>query len=475
MNRVKNSKIKNKDQFNINSLSNNSMTRMTVLGLLVLALGISAIPALAETEILSPFKQFNSGIPINEIQCNDSKILMESPRNTPACVNETSVDRLLQNGFYVIAITVDSTNMDVEEPDSTNMDVEEPDSTNMDVEEPDSTNMDVEEPDSTNMDVEEPDSTNMDVEEPDSTNMDVEEPDSTNMDVEEPDSTNMDVEEPDSTNMDVEEPDSTNMDVEEPDSTNMDVEEPDSTNMDVEEPDSTNGKLTVDNVNDEPQITVLNVSSPVEFVDDGQEVKRAMLQKSPAPHNVYERITNAIETGLTANEEDGIARIPTPVPHEKYSRHSDGFYPIDWMPTHIPDGQKLLYSETFCYETVVVCKLYLVFVPTTFVLNANVTNFDMDISKGFTVYVEYEASGQDEIEDVIEMLRENFESQSGNYAEFRDMTRDGKTIMAIEGGTDYNHYRASVSMNIDEYTAFGANSNYHTLDEMILVFDSLWN
>ncbi len=78
----------------------------TSILLAVLALGLSAIPALAETEILSPFKQYSSGIPIDEIQCNGSKILMESPRNTPACVTENSVDRLLQRGFNVLVITV---------------------------------------------------------------------------------------------------------------------------------------------------------------------------------------------------------------------------------------------------------------------------------------------------------------------------------------------------------------------------------
>ncbi len=93
----------------------------TSILLAVFAIGLSAIPALAETEILSPFKQYSSGIPINEIQCSDSKILMESPRNTPACVTENSVDRLLQIGFNVIAITVDSTNTDVEKQDSTNV------------------------------------------------------------------------------------------------------------------------------------------------------------------------------------------------------------------------------------------------------------------------------------------------------------------------------------------------------------------
>ena len=243
--------------------------------------------------------------------------------------------------------------------------------------------------------------------------------------------------------------------------------EPDTSEVEPEE--------SVDIGLDESQITLLSVSSPVEFVDDGQEVKRAKNQRMPAPHNVYERITDAIKTGLTANEKDGVARIPTPAPHEKYSTHADGFYPADWMPTYIPDGQKLLYSETFCSERTDRCQLYLVFVPTTFVLNADVTNYDMDIAKGFEIFADYRPYGQDETEDKIEEISEIFESQDGNYAEFRDMTRNGKILMAMEGGTDSNHYRASVSMNIDEYTAFGVNSNYHTLDEMILVFDTLWN
>ncbi len=102
MNRVKNSRVKNKDQLNIYNLSNKLITRMTMLGLLILALSISTIPAFAETENLSPYKQFNSGIPIDEIQCRDSKILLESPSGKPSCVNDTSVEKLNQRGFVEI-------------------------------------------------------------------------------------------------------------------------------------------------------------------------------------------------------------------------------------------------------------------------------------------------------------------------------------------------------------------------------------
>ena len=52
--------------------------------------------------ILSPYKQYQQGIPIYQIQCNDSKILLESARNTPACVNETSVEKLLDREFSLI-------------------------------------------------------------------------------------------------------------------------------------------------------------------------------------------------------------------------------------------------------------------------------------------------------------------------------------------------------------------------------------
>ena len=81
------------------------MTTKTMLGLVVLAIGLSIIPAFAESDtILSPHQQFKNGTPINQIQCTDSKILMESTRNTPACVNESSVEKLENKGFILVDV-----------------------------------------------------------------------------------------------------------------------------------------------------------------------------------------------------------------------------------------------------------------------------------------------------------------------------------------------------------------------------------
>ena len=81
------------------------MTTKTMLGLVILAIGLSTIPAFAESEtILSPYQQFKNGTPINQIQCRDSMILMESPRNTPACVNESSVGKLENKGFILVNV-----------------------------------------------------------------------------------------------------------------------------------------------------------------------------------------------------------------------------------------------------------------------------------------------------------------------------------------------------------------------------------
>ncbi len=343
----------------------------TSILLAVIAIGLSAIPALAETEILSPFKQYSSGIPINEIQCNGSKILMESPRNTPACVTENSVDRLLQIGFNVIAITVDSTNMDVEEPDSTNMDVEEPDSTNV--------------------------------------------------------------------------------------------------------------KLTVDNVNDEPQITVLNVASPVEFVDDGREYK-GVLQRGPGPRPIFDKIMG-YDLVIGNNDVSGLASISSP-PHEKYSKNQGvGLYIEDWMPTYILDGYKLLYAYSNNYQlqrnydpnsAYEVHSVGYRFVPSDFILYPNVTDTSLyRQSNGYGIVVKIADVPWNSQEDIAESLWESRSSQRGNYGELREMTRDGKFVSAYAGGNDLNYYIANVAFAPDEYTILYVNSYYHTLDELIPVFESV--
>ncbi len=78
------------------------MIGKTMLGLIVLAIGLSTIPAFAETEILSPLAQYSQGASIQEIQCRDSKVLMETTRGTPACVNEESVQKVQQRGWVAV-------------------------------------------------------------------------------------------------------------------------------------------------------------------------------------------------------------------------------------------------------------------------------------------------------------------------------------------------------------------------------------
>ena len=58
-----------------------------------------------ETSIPSPLAQYRSGVPIQEIECRDSKILMETQRGTPACVNEDSVQILQDRGWKLVQMT----------------------------------------------------------------------------------------------------------------------------------------------------------------------------------------------------------------------------------------------------------------------------------------------------------------------------------------------------------------------------------
>ena len=74
--------------------------------IIILATNANGFSVYAESEIiLSPYKQHQQGISIYQIQCSDSKILLEMPRGTPACVNEDSVDKLLDRGFVKVAVT----------------------------------------------------------------------------------------------------------------------------------------------------------------------------------------------------------------------------------------------------------------------------------------------------------------------------------------------------------------------------------
>ncbi len=221
------------------------------------------------------------------------------------------------------------------------------------------------------------------------------------------------------------------------------------------------------------EFTFLNVASPVEFNDDGREIKRSILQKSSAPWVMFDTIMDS-KISPDSIGSDGLLRVPN-IPHEKYFVSvEEDFFIEDWMPTRIPDGYRLLYANTDCHVRWG-CDLKFSFVPNSFVLHKNVTNFDLDISKGFSVYVKYSPTTLNEIEDGMEELEEIFSSQSGYYGGYRDMMRDGTTVSAFEGGTDYNHYRASLSYYFDDYTRVGVLSFYHTIDELLPIFNSIGN
>ena len=225
----------------------------------------------------------------------------------------------------------------------------------------------------------------------------------------------------------------------------------------------------------EPVIfTTLSVSSPEEFVDDGREIKRSVLQKAPAPAPWYDTIMSSqMNPGNMGS--NNTVRTPS-TPHEKYSVVPGvGFYIEDWMPTHILDGQKLLYADNGCYPSGN-CYLNMQFVPTSFVLNENVTNHDLDVSKGFTVNIKYSTVQLEEMEDRIEHKKEIIEAQPGNYGEgFREITRDTKIVFAYQGGNNLNHYQAGIGYNFNERIRIGVHSYYHTLDELLPVFNSIGN
>ena len=313
----------------------------------ILAIGLSAVSAFADTEaVLSPLAQFDQGVPIGQIQCSDSKVLMESPKGIPACVFDRSVDRLVQIGFTIIEVQI-------EVSDS-----------------------------------------------------------------------------------------------------------------------------PVDIAPEEVTTVVLNVSSSEEFVHDGREFQRT-LQRMPAPWPMYDKIV-AATTGIIPADSDGTFSLKS-VPHEKYSIIPKvGFYLEDWMPSVIPAGQRLLAAETYysLYDIGASVEkeeyiAYYRFVPTTFVLHTNVTSWDLHTSQGFTMGVKRSNFGYGQVVDISEHRQDILKSQPDSYGGCISMTRDGNAVSACESGNRWNPYRATISFNPDEFTIVHVNSNYHTLDELVPVFNSI--
>ena len=67
----------------------------------VLAIGMMTVPAYAETQ-LSPLKQFNMGIPIEQILCNENKVLMLSNSGRPSCITVDTSVILADRGFSFV-------------------------------------------------------------------------------------------------------------------------------------------------------------------------------------------------------------------------------------------------------------------------------------------------------------------------------------------------------------------------------------
>ena len=232
---------------------------------------------------------------------------------------------------------------------------------------------------------------------------------------------------------------------------------------------------------DPPQVTILQIASPLEYVDDGRKYND-VVQRTAGPRPIYDEIM-AYELVIGNDDVSGTTLISSP-PHEKYSKNQGvGLYIEDWMPTHIIDGYKLLYVNVGYYDyslnhnprsTNNVHTVAYQFVPNDFILYANVTDTSLyKQSNAYKIVAKINSTPYDELEDIAERLRDSRESQSGNYGGHREMTRDGKFVSAYEGGNDLNRYTVSVAFKPDEYTMFYVNSNYHTLDELIPVFESI--
>ncbi len=75
--------------------------------LVLVGAALAIIPAYAE--IPSPLEQYDSGVPMQDIQCIYNRVPMESPSGTPVCVSAYFVERLLAMD-YTLVHPMDATN-----------------------------------------------------------------------------------------------------------------------------------------------------------------------------------------------------------------------------------------------------------------------------------------------------------------------------------------------------------------------------
>ena len=92
------------DSFNIIKSLNDTMVGKTILGLFgILVIGMMIIPAFADI-VPSPYKQLQSGVPLNMIQCSVDKILLKSPSGKPACLTIQSSTILADRGYSFVSL-----------------------------------------------------------------------------------------------------------------------------------------------------------------------------------------------------------------------------------------------------------------------------------------------------------------------------------------------------------------------------------
>ncbi len=231
--------------------------------------------------------------------------------------------------------------------------------------------------------------------------------------------------------------------------------------------------------NKEPTQSILLTSSLEPFIDDGRERQIATLHRGGPPQFQYLQIMDSYKAGFDVNDK-GIV-IYTETPHENYSlNHKRGFYLEDWLPDKIPDGQKLLYAITGCDTEKINESIYesyyagYTFVPSYFVLNENVTQYDLYYGEGFTIHITYDDL-QDEIENIIEESKERFAETYKGYGGYHEMMRDGKSVLVFDGGHHYDHEHARIFWIFDDKFSISVHSYYYTLDELIPIFESIMN
>jgi len=223
-----------------------------------------------------------------------------------------------------------------------------------------------------------------------------------------------------------------------------------------------------------PTIVILDQSSDVEFVDDGREIWKAYAGGMAPPTNVYSKILSKLSQH-SEFQNDGEGNITLiAVPHEKYSvDEEDGFYLEDWIPEYIPEGYKLFYSTTGYSSLVDTYYLTHQYVPTTFVLTEDTTTSDLKMSKGFKITVKKYPDVQSPIDGAIETYWKNVSQFYDNFGGFQDIKRDGKTVYAYSGGNSHLYYHATLSWQPDDHIKINVQSNYHSIEELLPIFNSI--